>query len=841
MADTDVVIQDVVYDPEGEDVKGEHVLIANTGSDPVNMTGWTLRDTLQHRRTKPYTFQFPRFTLAGNSTVRIYTGNGTNDQDNLYWGRGWAVWNNTGDTAVLSDAAGGEISRFPYPLHRRPGQPFPNGFLWGVATAGYQVEGGSKGQDWDRFTTSQAIADRVNKNSQRVQLDVHLQHPGMAVEHRNLSVLNQDLDRAALLGINAYRFSIEWARLESRNTGTNPLRDADINQTELRYYSDVIDAIQARKMVPLVSLNHLTLPDWVLTPPEKTSILGETMEDDTFLATLRGWENEETVRCWVRFVTYVVAKFKDRVDYWITLNEPVGSMIGVGYIAGVWSPGFTLDGTRAKKAYFNLLRAHVLAYDTIKAVDDVDADGDGQTSRVGFAHAMILARDNPAQLGTDAYRQFDWFMNWHMLDAVVKGEVDENIAWRTADRKTLTGDEAADWLRIPRAPWRQRLDFVGLNYYRSAAIHWDSFILMRADFMGGAFEQNMHRSTIPHPLVNDLGWEICPAGIGHFVREIHGRYNLPVIVTENGIPETADRNRAAHLIGHLAELQAAMIEGARVDGYLHWTLVDNFEWHEHYRPEARFGLFTVDRRPPQESGGRLPRHITEGAIAYAQVIAQDGIDQMAKRFGIMTADGGRVKAPTVIPYLIYEGIVPGLGGLVLYLSLLGTGELFGLMFYAGRQRWVRLRNITWDGANQQLTFRHDANGPIPATTFDTSAIPGELKGTFSTAARSQRPWALSRNQLAGVWRIVNGGDGWLWFSRLEWDQPWQVKLLAETNAMWIPLTGIVWDADALTFKPMPGSAIGVRGTVQDSTMRVTFVPFGFTIQAQRATNDFPFG
>ncbi len=152
------------------------------------------------------------------------------------------------------------------------------------------------------------------------------------------------------------------------------------------------------------------------------------------------------------------------------------------------------------------------------------------------------------------------------------------------------------------------------------------------------------------------------------------------------------------MIGHLAELQAAINEGARVEGYIYWTVVDNFEWHENYRPEARFGLFTVDRHPPYESGGRFPRRITEGAIAYAHVIAQNGISRMAERFGIMSADGTQVLAPALTSGLTYEGIVSGLGGLILQLSKLGSGELFALLFYAAHQRWVRIHDLRWDSA-----------------------------------------------------------------------------------------------------------------------------------------------
>jgi UDP-2,3-diacylglucosamine pyrophosphatase LpxH len=125
MAAIDIVIQDVVYDPVGRDVDGEYVIIANLGPDPVDMTGWALQDTLQHRQRAPYTFKFRRFILAAGNFVRVHTGSGINDADDLHWGRGRAVWNNTGDTAVLSDARGREISRFTFPVPEIPAQPFP--------------------------------------------------------------------------------------------------------------------------------------------------------------------------------------------------------------------------------------------------------------------------------------------------------------------------------------------------------------------------------------------------------------------------------------------------------------------------------------------------------------------------------------------------------------------------------------------------------------------------------------------------------------------------------------------------------------------------------------------
>ncbi|MEP6577143.1 MAG: family 1 glycosylhydrolase [Nitrososphaerota archaeon] len=105
---------------------------------------------------------------------------------------------------------------------------------------------------------------------------------------------------------------------------------------------------------------------------------------------MRGWENPSTVREFNEFVQRIVSEFKGEVDYWITQNEPVASYIGLGYLAGIWPPGFVLDGERAREVLHNLIEAHVQAYDTISSLDNIDADGDGVPKLVGFSHAMTI-------------------------------------------------------------------------------------------------------------------------------------------------------------------------------------------------------------------------------------------------------------------------------------------------------------------------------------------------------------------------------------------------------------------------------------------------------------------
>ena len=828
-----VLIRDVVYDPPGPDVVNEYVLLENTGTTAADLTGWRLRDAVSPPRA-PHTYSFPRFVLAPGAQVRVHTGAGVNDADDLWWGRHWAVWNNTGDTAILTDRDGREVDSFTWSGRGPRPMSFPPGFLWGVATAGYQVEGSTAGNDWDFFTSSAEIASRVRKNTQQVGLDVRLTPPGRAVDHLNPAVLARDLDAAAALGINAYRFSIEWARLEPRDTGTAPMTSADVNEVAWRYYSGVVDAIRARGMQPILTLNHMTLPLWVLKPPERTSILGETMTDAGFDSSLRGWENPEVVDRFVRLVEYVVPRFKDRVDWWLTINEPVGTMVGVGYLGGVFPPGFTLDGSRAKRAYFNLLRAHCRAYDAIKRLDDVDADGDGQPSRVGFAHAMLLARPASGSVAPDAWRQFDYFYNWHMLDVVLTGQIDTRIAWLPADREVRTGDDAADWLGIERGPWHPRADFVGLNYYRSVAVWWESLIELRANFSGGAFDNELHDSSAPHGLVNDLGWEINPDGIRFFIDEIHRRYGTRVLVTENGLPETVDRNRAPALIGHLRGVLDAIDDGATVDGYVHWTLLDNYEWQEGYRPEAHFGLFTVDR-----SMGRA-RYLTEGGLVYSRVIAQNGLAGLEDSVGSINLGGTVVRPPTRGGGLVYAGLVPvPLGSLVLHLAAGGTGQILGLLQYPGRQRWVALHDVNWTGGDSILRFRHDRQAEVPARRFELKATPGKLTGTCvdeNTAVSIAVD--LPRLSLAGVWA---SGQVFLGFSRIGWDQPWNFRILTPGNPMWQPGPGVRFDPDSGTVSPdVPH--LGLSATVKGDSLTGNIEVAGLTlpVTAQRAPSALPF-
>ena len=444
------------------------------------------------------------------------------------------------------------------------------------------------------------------------------------------------------------------------------------NHTDINHYKDIIRAMRERGLTPVVTLNHLTLPLWVLTPPiEFTKKLGQHIlpsplkdlpladppSNDPYWKSLRGWETYRTVEEFIQFVSKVVTEFKDQVDYWITISEPVASVIGGGYISGLWPPGFFLDGNRAKMVLHNLIEAHVQAYNKITVLDDIDADGDGFAKKVGFSHLMLAVKPvKPTRLlgativdHTEAVKNFAYFINDYFINAVINGEEDLNYL-NTLERHN---ENSRDF--IIHNDWKDKVDFIGINYYRRLYVYYSTILaLSSARFVGGAVINNLHgyNHYHPHSMLNDLGWEIYPEGLYNLLMQIRNQWKKPIFITENGIADKSDRYRAPFIIAHLQQVKRAVDEGANVIGYLHWSLMDNYEWLESYRPEAKFGLFYVDHTITD-----FNRKITKGAQALKFIIAEsisqskDGlitnsaIAKAVDKFGTFNAEGSKVYWP----------------------------------------------------------------------------------------------------------------------------------------------------------------------------------------------------
>jgi len=601
--------------------------------------------------------------------------------------------------------------------------PVPPDFLWGTATAGVQVEGELPTSDWALFATSPQIRRRLHTLGRLFGVDANPRPFGPAVRHFNtgpgvrLRFVHEDLDRAKALGLNAYRFSVEWSRVQ-------PNRSDDFDQEALDYYRDVTRAAVDRGMAPVVTLNHLSLPLWVLTPPQVGLFrLLINPESDPAYRRRSGWVDKSTVDRFLAFVRVVVpALMEAGARIFITFNEPVGTLIGVGYIAGIFPPGLLVAGKAARRAHMHIIAAHCRAYDFIKKLPG------GADTQVGIAPAILHvapaedARGRVSGPNRRAARQFDYFCNLHMLDVLILGERNRSLDYRQAPgdlgRALHAGEKVSP-----------RLDFIGVNYYRRVHVSHNPVVSLAAGFCGGTFNDDMRASRAPHGLLAERGWEIYPAGLYAQLRRLQGRYEaafaadgrrLRFCVTENGLGEAADANRAPYIVAHVEQMLAAIRDGVDVFGYLYWSLIDNWEWVENYRPSSRHGLFSVDRRTPE-----LPRCITDAAMTLANLVAERDVGQARERFGTYRADASAIQCPRLSAGRLYAGRLTAPGErereFELYLSTRADKSLIGLLYYhavngdAEADLWVRVVGLNVDA--RRLTFAH---GPVDDRTGEAA-------------------------------------------------------------------------------------------------------------------------
>ena len=353
---------------------------------------------------------------------------------------------------------------------------------------------------------------------------------GKAADH--FTHYREDFEMARDLEHNAHRFSLEWSRIEPE--------EGHFNIAAIEHYADVLRTLRKLGIQPVVTLHHYTLPQW--------------------LAEKGGWEFARIEHYFARFVKRVMVEYGQLVRYWITLNEPVVHVFK-SYLIGQWPPG-KQDWPAALKVLRHMLRAHVRAYHIIHR--------ERPDAMVSIAkHALALSPNDP-----DSWRDRlsvkvrHYLFNHLFVDALHTG-----------------------WLRVPgmfweRLPAGRTLDFIGVNYYTRDFVRNTGFDLPG---LAGASAQGGWRQHIGK--LNDLGWEVYPEGLAQFLRE-YSRYKLPILITENGVPAREDDDRWVFLYMHLWQVARAIADGVDVIGYLHWSLLDNYEWADGYR--ARFGLIEVD-------------------------------------------------------------------------------------------------------------------------------------------------------------------------------------------------------------------------------------------------------
>jgi beta-glucosidase len=378
---------------------------------------------------------------------------------------------------------------------------------------------------------------------------------------RHYERFDEDFALAAADGHNAHRLSFEWSRIEPER--------GRIAGDAVAHYHHVLASLRRRGLHPLVTLHHFTLPLWV--------------------ADHGSWESRETIDRFLGFVRFCAREFGGEVDWWCTVNEPE-VLAFRGWSEGLWPPR-KRDDSAALAVMANLLEAHGLSYRVLHEEDRWDADGDGKPASVGFAKHLVQFEGDRPWLPLDGLRaRFeDAVFNEAVLQAQVTGDIHLSIPGATAVKR-----------HVPEL--RQSFDYVGLNYYT----RW------------------MVRATGPEPHVakrgtarTDLGWEIFPRGLEEAIVRA-GSLGRPVLVTEHGFADATDALRPHALVESLLHLGRAIDRGAHVLGYLHWSLMDNFEWADGYR--GRFGLYAVDFADPDR-----PRRRTRSAELFARIARSNAI------------------------------------------------------------------------------------------------------------------------------------------------------------------------------------------------------------------------
>ncbi|MBI5486690.1 MAG: glycoside hydrolase family 1 protein [Deltaproteobacteria bacterium] len=454
---------------------------------------------------------------------------------------------------------------------------FPDGFLWGTASAAYQVEGredpdgGTVASNWSEWEDQDHIVGHVRSGAGAGFWDLY----------------EEDLDRAAALGNNAVRLGVEWARIEPA--------EGVWDDEALGHYVAVVQAARARGMVVFLTLYHWVVPTWVQSPVARIDLVSEA--SDAFADAFEA------------FVRHVVPAFAADVDFWIPLNEPF-SVVSAGYLSGDHPPGGLLDMEGAMQAGMNFIFAHARAAAAIRELDLADADGDGDPASIGNA---AVANEFPPKNAADpddvfASERIGYIVNDVFPEAWTSGNLDVNMDGDFEDVDTSPPEGFY-------AELAGTLDWIGINYYGPGAAEGGSFA--RIEPLRGLplLAVDRYDAALPH---NEMGREINAPSFLLTLRR-YASWGLPLYITENGIADAADEQRGFYLLEHLRVLGMAIGEGIDVRGYLHWSLTDNFEWA--YGFTQRFGLYAVDF-----ADAGLARTERGSAALFRQVIAAGGID-----------------------------------------------------------------------------------------------------------------------------------------------------------------------------------------------------------------------
>lgn len=455
---------------------------------------------------------------------------------------------------------------------------WPEGFLWGAATAAAQIEGaafedGKEASVWDAFARTPGMTFQGHT-------------PGTAADHYHR--MPQDVALMKDLGLDSYRFSTSWARVRPGG--------GKVNAKGLDFYSRLVDELLDAGILPWLTLYHWDLP--------------QALEEQG------GWANRDTAHRYLDYAADVYSALGDRVDHWTTFNEPFCSSL-LGYASGVHAPG-RQDPRAAVAAVHHQHLAHGLA------VNELRTRGAGQLG-ITLNLSNSIPRDPADPVDLDAARRFDSLQNRIFLDPILRGTYPEDTL-RDLEPFGLGSLILPGDLEIISAP----LDFLGINHYHDDMVsgHPDN---SGADGHSGGSGQPaaspwIGEGTISFPSRGlprtAMDWEVNPDGLRHLLVRLDAEYPAlpPLYITENGAAyddepaadgSVHDTERTGYILDHIDAVGRAVAAGVDVRGYFVWSLLDNYEWSWGYG--KRFGIVRVDYETQA-------RTVKDSGLAYSRLI-----------------------------------------------------------------------------------------------------------------------------------------------------------------------------------------------------------------------------
>ena len=400
---------------------------------------------------------------------------------------------------------------------------FPRSFAWGTATAAHQVEGNNINNNWYQW--------ELQFDENNVSRIHNGDRSALAADHWNR--YPEDIKLMKELGVNHYRFSIEWSRIEPQK-GT-------IDQSALIHYRKMTKALIEANITPVITLHHFTHPIW--------------------FEAMGAFEKADNIKHFVEFSEIVFNELGDLIPIWCTINEPA-IFVSEGYFNGVFPPG-KKDTELAGVVMKNLLNAHVEVYRHLKSLPN------GPSVKIGIVKNIF---------------QFDPFRRWHVLDWFISRILNdiftnEPLNFFKYGKSSFYMPGMVDD-EIINAEAVGSLDFIGLNYY--SRMHVKGQINQKEPFV---------IKTRKKDIQTDMDYSMYGEGLYRALHTISS-LGVPIYITENGLADSSDKIRPIFIKRYLYATSKALKDGLDIRGYFYWSLMDNFEWAKGY--EMKFGLYKVD-------------------------------------------------------------------------------------------------------------------------------------------------------------------------------------------------------------------------------------------------------